>query len=87
MCDKAFSVAKYPDYDGYQRGIASMAYKFLGKRSDATENQCPLSLADEFHKPIIKNSEKRKVYSSFKDNIWGEDLADMNLISKYNKRV
>ena len=29
----------------------------------------------------------RKVYSSFKDNIWGCDLADMQLISKYNKGI
>ena len=34
-------------------------------------------LADELHKPVIKNFEKRKVYSQFKDNIWGVDLADM----------
>ena len=36
-------------------------------------------------KPIIRKFEKRKVYSSFKDNIWGADLADMQLISKFNK--
>ena len=28
-----------------------------------------------------------KVYSSFKDNIWGVDLADMQLISKYDKGI
>ena len=28
---------------------------------------------------------KKKVYSGFKDNIWGTDLADMQLISKFNK--
>ena len=37
------------------------------------------------HKPIIRKFEKRKVHSSFKDNIWGTDLADMQLISKFNK--
>ena len=42
-------------------------------------------LADEFHKPIIRKFKKRKVYSAFKDNIWGADLADMQLISKFNK--
>ena len=25
------------------------------------------------------------MYSAFKDNIWGTDLADMQLISKFNK--
>ena len=44
-------------------------------------------LAEELHKPIIKNFKRRKVYSSFKDNIWGVDLADMQLISKYNKGI
>ena len=36
---------------------------------------------------MIRKFEKRKVYSSFKDNIWGVDLADMQLISKYNKGI
>ena len=43
-------------------------------------------LADELHKPIIRKFKKRKVYSAFKDNIWGVDLADMQL-SKYNKGI
>ena len=42
-------------------------------------------LPEELHKPIIKKFKKRKVYSEFKDNIWGADLADMQLISKFNK--
>ena len=44
-----------------------------------------MQLANELHKPIIKKFKKRKVYSSFKDNIWGVDLADMQLLSKFNK--
>ena len=40
---------------------------------------------EELHKPIIRKLEKRKVYSSFKDNIWGADLTDMPLLSKFNK--
>ena len=44
-----------------------------------------LQLAKELHKPIIRKFKKRKVYSGFKDNIWGADLADMQLISKFNK--
>ena len=42
-------------------------------------------LAEEWHKPIIRKSNKRKVHSPFIDNIWGTDLADMQLISKFNK--
>ena len=44
-------------------------------------------LADKLHKAIIRKFKRRKVYSSFKDNVWGADLADMQLISKYNERT
>ena len=61
------------------------------KRSGLKENQVNLlansQLANTLHKPIIKKFKKRKVYSSFKDNIWGVDLTDMQLISKYNKGI
>ena len=42
-------------------------------------------LAKEINKPIIRNFKKRRVYSGFKDNIWGADLADMQLTSRFNK--
>ena len=41
-------------------------------------------LAEELQKPIIRKFEKRKAHSPFIDNIWGADLADMQLISKLN---
>ena len=44
-----------------------------------------LQLAKELHKPIIREFKKRKVYSGFRNNIWGADLADMQLISNFNK--
>ena len=44
-------------------------------------------LADELHKPVIKNFNKRKVYSQFKDNIWGVDLADIQSLSRKNKGI
>ena len=44
-------------------------------------------LADELHKHIIKKLDKRKVYSQFKDNIWGVDLADMQSLSRKNKDI
>ena len=40
-------------------------------------------LAEELHKPIITKLEKRKVHSSFLDNIWGADLADVQLLRKF----
>ena len=87
--DKAFNVAKNPKYDGYQRGIDSMVYKFFDKKSKGGGVNMPLEfneqLAKELHKSIIRKFQKRKVYSRFKDNIWGADLADMQLISKFKK--
>ena len=46
-----------------------------------------LKLADELNKPVIKKFNKRKVYSQFKDNIWGFDLADMQSLSRKNKGI
>ena len=67
-----------------------MVYKFFDSkvsRSGAKPIPENKQLANELHKPIIRKFEKRKVYSTFKDNIWGVDLADMQLLSKYNKRI
>ena len=44
-------------------------------------------LAEKLHKPAIKKFNKRKVYSQFRDNIWGADLADMQSLSKKNKGI
>ena len=44
-------------------------------------------LAQELHKPNIKNFLKRNVQSPFIDNIWGDDLTDMQLRSKFNKGI
>ena len=87
--NKAFNIAKNPRYDGYPRGLASMVYKFFDKKSKGSDVNIPSEfneqLAKELHKPIIKKLKKIKVYSGFKDNISGADLADMQLISKFNK--
>ena len=86
--NEAFKNASDQIYDGYQRGLASMVYQFFDKKSQGSglaNNKENIQLADELHKPIIKKFEKRKVYSSLKDNIWGADLADMQLLSKFNK--
>ena len=86
--DKAFKIASNPKYDGYQRGLASMVYNFFDKRSIGSGITEPnYQLAEELHKPIIRKFKKRKVYSSFRDNIWGVDLANMESLSKYNKGI
>ena len=67
-----------------------MVYKFFDKKSKGSgvvnnEIKQNLQLAKELHKQIIRNFKKRTVYSGFKGNIWGADLADMQLISKFNR--
>ena len=85
--DKADDIANNPEYDGYQRGLASMVYKFFDKKSTGSGIASSSILADELHKPIIKKFNKRKVYSQFKNNIWGVDLTDMQSLSKKNKGI
>ena len=99
LLDQSFDIAKNPKYDRYQRGLGSMVYNFFDKKSTSlvdksapgsgvkNENMSNKELADELHKPILKKFRKRKVYSSFIDNIWSTDLADMQLISKFNKGI
>ena len=76
--NKTFKIASHPKYDGYQRGLASMVYKFFDKRSSGSGigNEPNYQLENELLKPIIKKKIK-KIYSSFTDNIWGVNLADM----------
>ena len=84
--DRAYNIASNPEHDGYQRGIATMVYKFFYKKSVGSGvkklNDSSSMLDDELQKPVIKKFNKRKVYSHFKDNIWGVDLADMQSLSK-----
>ena len=91
--NKAFTIAKDQKYDGYQTGLVSTVYKFFDKKSAGSgvvnikltpQNH---QLAEEIHKPIIRKFEKRKVYAAFKDNTWCADLADMQLLNKYNKGI
>ena len=97
--NSAYGIASNPKYDGYQRGLASMVYKFFdskvapldkktmsgkdnAKHSSLERTENNKILAEELHKPVIKKFNKRKVYSQFKENIWGVDFADMQSLSK-----
>ena len=64
--------------------------RILNTSNENISNKRPLELAtqelaEELHKPVIKKFKKRRVHSTFIDNIWVADLADMQLISKFNK--
>ena len=66
-----------------------MVYKFIDTKSVGSGGNIPLEfneqLLKELRKPIIRNFKKRTAYSGFKDKIWGADLADMQLVSKFIK--
>ena len=61
--DKAFEIPNNPKYDGYQRGLASMVFKFFDKKSKVSDIIKSISnqqqLANELHKPIIRKLRKR----------------------------
>ena len=90
--NSAYDIASNPEYDGYQRGLASMVYKFFNSKvaprnktiSGKGTKEVNKFLDEELYKPVIRKFNKRKVYSQFKDNIWGVDLADTKLLSKQN---
>ena len=77
-------------YDFFDKKSASLADKSTKGSGVTTLTNKSLSqnqLTEELHKPIIRKFKKRKVHSTFKDNIWGADLADMQLISRSNKGI
>ena len=82
--DKTFNIAKDPRYDGYEKGLASVVYKFFDKEASGSciknDNISNKELLKELHKRKIFN--KRKVRSPFIDNI-----CRYVVISKFNKRL
>ena len=84
-----------PKYDGYQRGLVSVVYKFFDKKSASVDKSSGsgvdaepnYQLASQLHRQVFRKFKRRKVYSSFRDNIWGADLADMQSLSKYLQLV
>ena len=76
-------VYKFFDKKFAGSGVTALANK-AAFNNEIKQN---LQLAEELHKPIIRNFKKRTVYSGFKDNIWGADLADMQSIKKLNKET
>ena len=81
-------VYKFFDKKSTGSGRRSLNSSTLYRLSCSSNNEIKqnIKLADELHKPVIRKFEKRKVYSSFRDNIWSADLADMQLLSKFIKR-
>ena len=92
--NRAYEIARNRGYDGYQRALASMVFKFFDQitgsgaiaksKAWASVNE---QLAEEIHKPVTKKFKRRKIYVRFNDNIWAADLAEMESLSPKNKNV
>ena len=91
LYDKAFNIAKNPKYDRYHCELASVVYKFFDKKKllvvvlkmkiSQTKNYLK-----NYTNQLLKNSRREK-YPRLLQTIWGADLADMQLISKFNKEI
>ena len=76
--DKAFNISKIPEYDGYQCWLVSKVYKFFDKMLASLADKSALGVA-------VKIAENKQI-NTF-DNIWGADLTDVQLLSKFNKGI
>ena len=69
----------------FDKNFSSLANKYAA--DSGIKNMPNKKLAEDLHKPIIKKLEKRKLHSSFIDNIWGGDLGNMQLINTFDKGI
>ena len=88
LCDEIFNIDKNQNMMDINADLLQWFINLLIKnvwwkvKNEISSNK---ELAEELHKPIIRKFNKRKVHSPFIDNIWGTDLADMQLVTKFNK--
>ena len=81
--DKAFKITSISKYDDCQTAFSPIVYKFFDKRSSGSGFNASLAnksatepnyqFANELHRQIIRTFKRRKVYSYFRNNIWGVD--------------
>ena len=61
--NKAFKIASNPKYDGCQRRLVSIVFKFLDEKSSGRSVMSNQELAVELYKPIIRKFKRIKIYS------------------------
>ena len=75
----------------FQRDMGNIQSKNLAKRRQSGNvlryKAFEMPNANELHRQIIRRFKRGKVYSSFKDNIWGVNMTDMQSLSKYKKGI
>ena len=70
--NKTFKIASNPKYDGCQKGLVSMVYKFFDKKSKGSGiNKPNYQLENELHKPVIRKFKKRKKFIHYLETIFG----------------
>ena len=86
--DKAFNIANIRNMMDIKEVLLQWIVNSLIKNLRVEQLQTKIKeLAEELHKPIIRKFKKRKVQSPFIDHVWGVDLADMQLTSKFDKGI
>ena len=83
--DKAYNIASNPEYDGYQRGLASIVYKFFDKKSTAGSTAKPSSLERSSLELMGSGFKKLKNTAKSSSSILAEELHKP-IINKFNKR-
>ena len=90
MKETAYLISRNPKFNGYQRALAGMVYKFFDKKigsgvgAGVSVNE---QLSEELHKPVTEKFKTTKVYTRLKDNIWSADLAEIVSLSFENRNV
>ena len=79
--NRAYEIAKIPEYDGYQRLLVKMVFKFFEKTGSGTKWSVNKELAEELQKPVPKKFKRRRAYVRFKDNICAADSPEMGILS------
>ena len=86
--NKAFNIVKDKNMMDINVNLLQLCTNFLIKKNLVEQLKmklCLKELAEELHKPFARKVDKRKVHSFSISNMWGAGLADMELISKFNK--
>ena len=69
-------------YKSFDKKSSGDAVKCANKSAIKSEILSSYQLPKELHKPNIRKLEKRKVYSSFKDSVWGAELSFKKIYKK-----
>ena len=94
MKETAYLISRNPKFNGYQRALAGMVYKFFDKKIGSgaiATSKAGVSvneqLSEELHKPVTEKFKTTKVYTRLKDNIWSADLAEIVSLSFKNQNI